>query len=175
MKLLQALPLILVCAFSIPANAQTAKDNKFYTPPESMAKNIRIYTSNKDSVTFRFSVKSMIGKASEVKLKARVIGNDKIIPVPNITEFKEINEGKVATLEFVLPITPEQAKDKSLKIQGDVEYLPDYSAIINKIENDKKGLYHITPLKESLIDLLYENKANSTKSVQSIRYIPETK
>ena len=97
------------------------------------------------------------------------------MPVPNITEIREIDEGKIATLEFVVPITPEQAKDKSLKIQGDVEYLPDYEAIINRIENDTKGLYQIEPLKENLINNLNKNKENVIKSVQSIRYFPETK
>jgi hypothetical protein len=174
MNLSHVFPLLLACAISLPALAQT-NDARIYTPPESMAKNIRLYSSTENSVTFRFSVKSMIGNATEVKLKARVLGNDKIVPVPNIKEIREINEGKIATLEFVVPITPEQVKDKSLKIQGDVEYLPDYEAIINRIENDTKGLYQIEPLKENLINSLNRNKENVIKSVQSIRYFPETK
>ena len=56
MNLSHVFPLLLACAISLPAMAQT-NDARIYTPPESMAKNIRLYSSTENSVTFRFSVK----------------------------------------------------------------------------------------------------------------------
>jgi len=175
MNLLRVLPLILACAVTFPVNAETSKSKDSYTPPESISKNIVISSYTNNTVTFRLSVKSLIGTAKDVKLTAKVIGNDELKPVPNISTVEDISEGKSASLDFVLPITPNQAQDKSFKIQGDVEYLPDYEEIIKNIESNSADTYKNPVLREILIDSLKKNQENNLKSIQSTRFIPESK
>ncbi len=175
MNLLRALPLILACAVSFPVNAETNKHKDFYIPPEPISKKLIISSCTNNTVTYRLSVQSLIGTAKNVKLSAKVVGNDELKPVPSITNIETISEGKGATLDFILPITPNQAQDKNIKVQGDVEYLPDYDAIIKNIESNADNTYQNPALREQLIDKLKKNKANNLKSIQSVRYIPKTK
>ena len=175
MNLLRSLPLILACAVSFPVNAETYQHKDFYVPPESISKKLVISSCTKTTVTYRLSVQSLMGTAKNVKLSAKVVGNDDLKPIPNSTNVENISEGKGATLDFILPITPNQAQDKSIKVQGDVEYLPDYDAIIKNVEANADSTYQNPALREQLIDLLKKNKANNLKSIQSVRYIPKTK
>ena len=175
MNLLRALPLILACAITLPVNAEKSRSKDSYTPPESISKKLVISSCTNNTVTFRFSVKSLIGTAKSVKLSAKVVGNDELQPVPNILTVEDISEGKSASLDFILPITPKQANDKSIKVQGDVEYLPDYDAIMKNIESNTENTYQNPVLKELLIDSLKKNKENNLKSIQSTRFIPKLK
>lgn len=175
MNILRALPLILACAVSFPVNAETYKHKDFYIPPESISKKLVISSCTNTTVTYRLSVKSLIGTAKDVKLSAKVVGNDELKAIPNSANFENISEGKGATLDFILPITPKQALDKSIKVQGDIEYLPDYDEIIKNIEANTNSTYQNPALREKLIDMLKRNKDNNLKSIQSVRYIPKPK
>ena len=172
MNILRAIPLVLACAISLPLAAESYKDDKTYLPPDSIGKNLTINSSTKNTTTFRFLVKSLIGKAEDVKLTAKVVGEDDLKPVPSVAEFKEISERKNAHLDFVLPITKEQIKEKNLKIQCNVEYLPDYDEIIKRVEAGANTKYQIPVLRNELINKLKKNKENSVKSNQAVRYIP---
>lgn len=174
MNLLRALPLILTCAVTFPVNAETSQSKDYYIPPESITKELSISSFTKNTVTFRLSIKSLIGTAKNVKLSAKVIGNDDLKPVPNILAVEDISEGKSASLDFILPITPKQAQDKSIKVQGDIEYLPDYEEIIKNIESNTADTYKNPVLKEQLIDSLKKNQENNLKSIQSTRFIPKS-
>ena len=173
MNILRAIPLIFACAISLPLAAESNNDYTVYLPPNSLGKNLTISSSTKNTTTFRFLVKSLIGKAENVKLTAKVLENDEMRPVPSEAKFIEISERKNAHLDFVLPITKEQIKEKNLKIQCNVEYLPDYDEIIKRIEADADKKYQHPMLRQKLIDLLKKNKENALKSVQSVRYIPD--
>ena len=70
--------------------------------------------------------------------------------------------------------TPKQAQDKSIKVQGDIEYLPDYEEIIKNIESNTADTYKNPVLKEQLIDSLKKNQENNLKSIQSTRFIPKS-
>lgn len=173
MNILRAIPLVLACAISLPLAAETFKDEKTYMPPDSIGKNLTINSSTKNTTTFRFLVKSLIGKAEDVKLTAKVVGEDELKPVPSVAEFKEISERKNAHIDFVLPVTKEQIKEKNLKIQCNVEYLPDYDEIIKRVEAGAGTKYPISFLRNELINLLKRNKENSVRSNQAVRYIPD--
>ena len=175
MNLLRALPLILACAVSFPVNAETSENKEFYAPPESISKKLVISSCTKNTVTFRLSVKSLIGTAKDVKLSAKVIGVDELKPVPNSSTVEDISEGKSASLDFILPITPKQAQDRNIKVQGDIEYLPDYDEIIKNINTNAENTYQNPAFREQLINLLKKNKENGLKSIQSTRYIPKHK
>ena len=175
MNLLRALPLILACAVTLPVNAETSGSKDYYTPPESISKKLVISSCTKNTVTYRLSVKSLIGTAKNVKLSAKVVGNDELKPVPNSSTVEDISEGKGANLDFILPISPAQAQSREIKVQGDVEYLPDYDEIIKNIESNAASTYQNPVMKEQLIDLLKKNKKEGLKSIQSVRYIPKSK
>ena len=172
MNLLRAVPILLACAISLPVVAQSPNDKDVYLPPDSIGKNLSIRSASKNTTSFRFLVKSLIGKAENVKLTAKVIDNNDLKPVPNVIEVKELSERKNAFLDFVLPVTKEQITSNKIKIQCNVEYLPDYSKLIKIVESDNVK-YQNPVYKEKLINLLKRNRDNSVKSVQAVRYIPE--
>ena len=179
MTILRMVPLLLACAISIPLSAQTAssssRDNAIYYPPESMGKNLSISSSTNNTTTFRFLVKSLIGTSKNVKLTAKVIGQEGITPVPSTAEFQLLSERKNATLDFIIPVSKEQINQQKIKIQCNVEYLPDYQEIIKHIEAESKSKYQNEAERNHLLDLLKKNQQNSLKSNQAIRYIPEKK
>ena len=175
MNLLRALPIILACAVTFPVNAETSGYKELYTPPESISKKLVISSFTKNTVTFRFSVKSQIGTAKNVKLTAKVVGNDELKPVPNTSVVEDISEGKEANLDFILPITQEQVQNREIKVQGDVEYLPDYDEIIKNIDSNAESTYPNPAIRERLINILKNNKVKGLKSIQSARFIPDSK
>ena len=175
MNLLRALPLMIACIIASPVNAETSNSKELYTPPESISKELVVSSNTKNTVTFKFSVKSLIGKAKNVSFYTKVLGNDGIKPVPNTAKFEEISEGKDASLVFVLPVSLKQIQDRSVKVQADVEYLPDYDAIIKNIEANSNTAYQNPSMKDQLVDKLKKDKEKELKSRQSTRYIPENK
>ena len=100
MNIFRTLPIVLACMISFPLSAQASKDVKSYRPPESVEKTLTLQSSTQNTVTFRFNVKSLIGNAKNVKLKARLLGKSEIVPIPNLSELEVISEGKNATLDF---------------------------------------------------------------------------
>ena len=170
MNIIHALPLILACAIAAPAVASDRKD--FYAPPEAMGKQLILNSHTEKTVTFRFDVSPIIGNATDVKLTAKVVGNKDLVPVPNVATFTTIAEGESATLDFVLPITEEQAKDKKLKIQGTVEYLPDYEKILNVVQEDAKKEYTNSLGKDRLIYTIQDAQTKKLKSTEIIRFDP---
>ena len=173
MNILRLLPFILACAISVPTVIQASDSKNIYTPPESINQELSLSSSTPNSVTFKYEVKSILGNSKDVKLSAQVLGRDDINPVPDSKFFKEVKEGENAVLEFVLPITKEQAQDKSIKIQASIEYLPDYNAMIKYVEKDKDNKYFNIPLKESLLNLLTTSEVENSKSMKATKYIPE--
>lgn len=175
MKLFNILALALACSSVIPSFATENKSKEIYDSPKTMEMNISIKEQTEKSVTFHFDVKSLIGNATEVKLSAKVLGNHELIPVPQELSLGQLESGKSGTLDFTLPLTKEQTNDKSLKIQGTVEYLPDYDALIKTINEDAEKQYPNELLKQRLIDILKDNQDQQFKSVEIIRYMPEEK
>ena len=185
MTLLRMIPLLLACAISVPLTAHSLNHSKMlenntrnkavYYPPESIGKNLSITSSTSKTTTFRFLVKSLIGVAKKVKLTAKVIGRQDITPIPCIAEFEQLSERKNATLDFIIPVPKEEIEQQKLTIQCNVEYLPDYSAIIKHIETDAKTKEINETQKDHLINLLKKNQQNSVKSVQALKYIPNNK
>ena len=175
MNLLRALPLILACAVTLPVNAETSEHKEFYIPPQSISKELVVSSSTKNTTTFKLTIKSLIGTAKDVKITAKVLGKDDIKPIPSTSQLPEITEGKNAALDFILPLTLNQIQEDNLKVQGNIEFLPDYDEMIKNIEANSETTYQNTYLKERLIDTLKSNKNKGLKSVQSIRYIPEKK
>jgi hypothetical protein len=174
MNLFRALPLILACALSIPVSTQASDHKELYRPPEVIDQELFISSSTQNTVSFKYVVKSTLGTAKDVKLTAKILGNDTIKPIPSSTTITEISEGKNASLDFVLPVSIKNIK--KIKIQGTVEYLPDYSAMMKNVEENADTKYQSQYLRERLMDLLKKNKEQKLKSVQAVRYIPnETK
>ncbi len=174
MNLFRAIPLILACSITLPLAAQGSDDRERYTPPESIGKSLTINSSTQNTTTFRFLVKSLIGKAENVKLTAKVIGDEELTPVPSSLEVKELSERKNTYLDFVIPVTKEQINSQKFKIQCNVEYLPDYAEIIKHVEKDTEH-YKNQVAKEHLINMLKKNSEKSVTSNQALRYIPPQK
>ena len=176
MKLFSAMSLFLACLIINPF-AATASENisERYFPPDSLKKHIYIRSYTQNTVTFRFEVMSIIGDAKDVTLKIKLSGLDQIVPVPSATKFPVISEGKVGTLDFVLPITKEIANSNKVSIKGKVEYTPDYDAIIKYVEKNAKEQYPNDIIRELLIDSLSDCSKKELKSVYSVKFLPQDK
>lgn len=170
MNILHILPIILACAIATPAVANDIND--FYAPPETMGKQLFINSHTDKTVTFRFEVSPLLGDAKDIKLTAKVLGNKDLVPVPNAVSFEALSEGQSANLDFVLPITEEQAKDKKLKIQGTVEYLPDYEKMLKVVQEDANKQYPIDSVKFKLIDTIKDSLNKKLKSTEIHRFDP---
>lgn len=168
MNFLRLFPLFIACAMSVPVSASDAK--YIYSPPQTMKKELYIQKRTDRTITFTFKVTSIIGEATEVKLSAKVIGDKPIKAYPNFTKIEKIAEGKSGILNFVLPISEKEAKNKNLKIQGSVDYVPDYKELIKAVETDKESQYTNLPLKERLISSLQRNLEENLNSVEIIRF-----
>lgn len=171
MNFFHALPLIFACTLAIPAVAQNLNKD-FYSFPETLQKKIYISHNNNKLTTFVFQVNSLIGTAKNIKMTAKVVGNPIIAPVPQSATFPQIQEGDKIAYKFVLPITEEQAKDRSLKIQGTVEYLPDYDAMLEYVKEDPQHLYTNEFGKNKLINNIEFTKKKQLISTEVIRFDP---
>lgn len=173
MKLLNILAVAFACAAAIPVWAEGISSHKeLYQPPVALEKQVNFLSKTDNSVTFRFEVKPVLGACSNIKMFVKVLGNDKITAAPDTKEFEALKEGEAGTLDFVLPITEEQAKDPSLKIQGRVEYIPDYEAIINAIEAGKETTYQSDLPRERLLSTMKENQEKQNSYSDIVRYTP---
>lgn len=170
MNIFHALPLILACAMAVPAIASDRKD--FYAPPETMGKQLFLNSHTEKTVTFRFDVMPLIGEATDIKLSAKVVGDQTLVPTPKVATFTKLVEGQSATLDFVLPITKEQAQNRKLKIQGTVEYLPDYEKMLTVVQEDAQNQYPNKLGKNKLIYTIKDAQTKKLRSTEIIRFDP---
>lgn len=173
MNLLKAIPFLIACLLASPANSSELK--ALYEAPKMVAMQLILKEAKAGKVTFRFGVKSLLGESRNIKMTAKVIGDSSITPTPNAVAFRKLDKGQVATLEFSLPITKEKAMDKSIKIQGTVEYLPDYNEQIKAVRANADTDYPNYSLREKLINQLIYNLGKNLKSVEIIRFMPGQK
>lgn len=174
MNILRVLPLMIACALSVPAYSQESYKD-FYPFPETMEKKLYIKNSKGNTTSFVFQVKSNIGTASNIKMTAKVIGDKSLTPIPQRATFPQIQEGKSIAMKFVLPISEERAKSKEIKIQGTIEYMPDYPAMIEYVNKDSQNLYSNKFGKSMLINNLEHTQKKQLTSTEVIRFFPENK